>query len=418
MAAAAAAANASEAGGDGVQACGAADVIAAAPATTPPSAVSATAATADTTAAADPNEGIVAQPVTASPTATDFETATDALDSPLAVSAAAAVALPRAAWWACCLLLDEGIQCEAAGDKKEALRRYVAASRWQPLHVLAAANAARLLQSVDNDMLSAAAACIQIVRSSAVARMHASNAAWAALADDEDEDEWRALKAASKCAFDLMAELEELLRLLRNGFAHRPPEEGPPSEVPVARQQGKLAIAMDAEQRRQQAYVDRERPGVDQQTVPAADAIRRKRVVEATMLGGKLLHALAADPSRLFDTNDGSLTTMLWGVETSTQRLQAALSRGGRTSATQASDSGGGSTADPPTAAESSENTALPPLHPRAPQHTSELSARLLHWGDDGMDSTDLYTPVTDRIVQTSKREGSIVLQYSFDGAK
>ena len=53
-------------------------------------------------------------------------------------------------------------------------------------------------------------------------------------------------------------------------------------------------------------------------------------------MGGALLSALSKRPSRLFDNNDGALTMMLWGVEKSTQRLQAALTRGAHLSTTNA----------------------------------------------------------------------------------
>ena len=38
------------------------------------------------------------------------------------------------------------------------MKRYVAAHQWQRLHVVAAANAARLLESVGSDLVGAAAA--------------------------------------------------------------------------------------------------------------------------------------------------------------------------------------------------------------------------------------------------------------------
>ena len=74
---------------------------------------------------------------------------------------------------------------------------------------------------------------------------------------------------------------------------------------------------MDAERRGQQYELDRDRPGREL-TVPAAVEIRRKRVQQATRMGGALLSALSKRPSRLFDNNDGALTMMLWGVEKST----------------------------------------------------------------------------------------------------
>ena len=198
--------------------------------------------------------------------------------------------------------------------------------------------------------------------------------------------------------------------------------------MPVARAQGKLAIAMDSEQRRQEGDDDRERAGGgdDALTVPAADAIRRKRVNEATQLGGKLLQALAGEPARLFDTADGALTMMLWGVEKSTQRLQAALSRGSAAAAavaaaSAAANNGGGGSASASASAASaaakprpmtahaestSQSAALPTVQPRAPARSAELSARLLHWGDDGTtDPNAPYTPATDRVVAASKRQ-------------
>ena len=60
-----------------------------------------------------------------------------------------------------------------------------------------------------------------------------------------------------------------------------------------------------------------------------ADAVRRKRVHEATRVGASLLGAVTKQPGRLFDSEDARLTAMLWGVEHSTQRLSNAMSRGG-----------------------------------------------------------------------------------------
>ena len=154
----------------------------------------------------------------------------------------------------------------------------------------------------------------------------AAEAAAAALGDDDDEDEVESLREAARCATELHSELEELLSQLRCGFAQRPPDSGPPSEGPVARQQGCLAIAMDAERHRQVQYLNRYQPGA-KLSLPVAEAVRRRRVHDATQLGGALLGALAAQPSRLFDSKDGGLTTILWGVEQSTQRLSAAIGR-------------------------------------------------------------------------------------------
>ena len=56
------------------------------------------------------------------------------LDHHEAVAAAAAVALPRSAWWACGLLLEQGAVLERAGELDQALSRYVAAGLWQPRH--------------------------------------------------------------------------------------------------------------------------------------------------------------------------------------------------------------------------------------------------------------------------------------------
>ena len=87
-------------------------------------------------------------------------------------------------------------------------------------------------------------------------------------------------------------------------------------------------VLLRAVGRRQQTAVQRSL-GMDASKSTAV-AVRRQRVKEATKLGGSLLSALITNPLRLFDTTDGDLTFMLWGVEKSTARLQAAMSRSAR----------------------------------------------------------------------------------------
>ena len=328
-----------------------------------------------------------------------YKTASDALDSDVAATAAAAVAVTRAAWWACGLLLEEGQRLERSAERAErteAVVRYKQAIAWQPLHVIGAANAARLFEAEDNDVLSAAEAYLLIVRSTTLARDHAAEAAAMALADDDDEDEVIALREAAGKAATLRDELRELLTLLRNGFAQRAPEEGPPSEVPVARQQGRLAIAMDAERQRQEVDASRERPGVEL-SVPAAVAVRRRRVGEATKMGSALLAALHARPSRLFDPKDGALTAMLWGVEQSTVRLQAALSRGEQTGRRREASL---LHARPATASDAEGAAA------RGAAQDRELNERLMRWGDDGQMNFGgmVNTPVTDDLIHRARQ--------------
>ena len=328
-------------------------------------------------------------------TAASAASSSDALNASEAAAAAAAVVVPRAAWWACGLLLEEGASLEAAGDLPEALRRYTAAISWQPLHVVANANAARLLEAVDNDQLRATVAYVNIAQSSASARRHAASAAEMLLDEDDDADEATALREAAACAMEITRELGVMRNLLQTGFAQRPPEDGPPSEEPLARQQGRLAIAMDQERHRQ--ALEHERQLGMELSAPAAEAVRRKRVLEATTLGGALLGALAEQPLRLFDTKDGGLTLMLWGVEKSTARLQAAMSRGAK-----AIDRAAGTAAPEPrpATAMAGGRTSLPPAATRPPSQPKELMDKLLHWGDpDGAVGEELETPLTDRLI-------------------
>ena len=321
----------------------------------------------------------------------------EALNTHKVAAAAAAEIVPRAAWWACGMLCEEGAQLEAEGEPQEALKRYVAACGWQGQHVIAAANAARLLETVENDFVGAAAAFISVVDSTASARRHAIHATEQLLADDDDEDDVVALREAAGCASNIKGELEVMIKMLKSGFAQRPPEEGPPSEVPVAKQQGKLAIAMDDERHRQR--VTHERALGMELSSHAAETVRRKRVYEAAKLGGALIGALAANPSRLFDTNDGDLTFMLWGVERSTLRLQAAMSRGAK-----ALDRKKPKEEERPGSvpAGAMRSKALLPEVARAPTRSAELTERLMSWGDDGTQPEDeLHTPITDKLINT-----------------
>lgn len=165
----------------------------------------------------------------------------EALNTSAVASAAAAVITPRPAWWACGLLLEEGLELEEeANERKEALRRYVAASGWQRGHVIAASNQARLLEEEENDLIAAASAYLRIVEATASARRVAASATEALLAEDDDEDDVVALRRAAHCADAIRDELEAMRVIMRSGFAQRPADAGPPSEVPMAQQQGKV----------------------------------------------------------------------------------------------------------------------------------------------------------------------------------
>ena len=400
------------------------------------------------------------------------------LDNHEAVAAAAAVALPRSAWWACGLLLEQGAVLERAGELDQALSRYVAAGHWQPRHVIAAANTARLLSAEKGDVLGAAAECIRMVTSTQRARSLAAEAMEAVLGDDDDADEVQALHAAAACASDLERELIQMLELMRNGFASLPPDAGPPSEGPIARQQGRLAIAMDAERHRQKRFAEERAPpkglmsvaeveaaearladlkrraaagelteeeraemeALEQklaahhaasraggQSLTAAQDMRRRRVREATLLGGGLLGALEAKPSRLFDATDAPMTTMLWGMEQATSRVQAALGRAAA-AAGEPKRKPRPSTAQPACwdakragNEEEEEGTSGEPTAPRS--FRPGLAEKMLRWGDDGQlhEGDIVNTPRTDKMVATSRQEltlGRFAVELESEQAK
>ena len=400
------------------------------------------------------------------------------LDHHEAVAAAAAVALPRSAWWACGLLLEQGAVLERAGELDQALSRYVAAGHWQPHHVIAAANTARLLSAEKGDVLGAAAECIRIVTSTQRARSLAAVAMEAVLGDDDDADEVQALHAAAACASDLERELIQMLELMRNGFASLPTDAGPPSEGPIARQQGRLAIAMDAERHRQKRFAEERAPpkglmsvaeveaaearladlkrraaagelteeeraemeALEQklaahhaasraggQSLTAAQDMRRRRVREATLLGGGLLGALEAKPSRLFDATDAPMTTMLWGMEQATSRVQAALGRAAA-AAGEPKRKPRPSTAQPACwdakragNEEEEEGTSGEPTAPRS--FRPGLAEKMLRWGDDGQlhEGDIVNTPRTDKMVATSRQEltlGRFAVELESEQAK
>ena len=60
--------------------------------------------------------------------ATWYQFEYEAANAQVIVAKAAAVVAPRAAWWACGLLLEEGRSLEGQGELAEARRRYVAAA--------------------------------------------------------------------------------------------------------------------------------------------------------------------------------------------------------------------------------------------------------------------------------------------------
>jgi hypothetical protein len=232
-----------------------------------------------------------------------------------------------------------------------------------------------------------------------------------------------ALREAAQCADNVKAELETMRKMMKSGFAQRPPEEGPPSEVPLTRQQGRLAIAMDEESHRQTSATERAL-GLEV-SAPAADAIRRKRVQEATQMGGALIGALAANPLRLFDTTDGDLTFMLWGAERSMVRLQAAMSRGAKAKraaeeGSAASDGGNGGVGRGAGRGDGRRPSTVPPgatrsgitareqellaAAARPPTRSREVTERMMSWGDDGtLPPEEIHTPITDKLINTVK---------------
>ena len=322
------------------------------------------------------------------------------------VAAAAAVTVPHAAWWACGLLLEIGRAFEVSGEMAEARTHYTAAAAWQRHNIIASANAARLLESVDNDLIGAAGCYIQIIDSTSEARRHAADATHATLDEDDDEDEVFEMREAAKCARAIHDELITQRQILSTGFAQRPADAGPPSEVPVAKQQGGIALAMDKERHRQGLATERAL-GMEA-SAAAANEVRRQRVAEATRLGGSLLSALSANPKRLFDTADGDLTFMLWGVEKSTVRLQAAMSRSAKVTDKKSGDDEAneerGSSA--PTA--SSRIGSAPPTALRPEKIPKELFDRLMHWGDDGsIPDVELNVPMTERFINDVKNRRS-----------
>ena len=370
---------------------------------------------ADAVEAADAVRGTSAQDVANALVATveaevaEAETGLDAFrgneeaNAQVIVAAAAAVVVPRAAWWACGLLLEEGRALEARNELSEARRHYSAATAWQKHHVVANANAARLLETIDNDLVGAATCYIQIIESTAEARRHAADASKELLEEDDDEDEVNEMRHAAKCAFRIRDELIEQRQILQTGFAQRPADAGPPSELPVIKQQGGIAIAMDEERHRQKMATERAL-GMES-SAPAANEVRRQRVAEATKIGGTLLAALAYNPQRLFDTVDGDLTFLLWGVEKSTVRLQAAMSRSAKVTDKKKDDEEEDDAERPGTVpAGSSRIGSAPPVVARPEKKPQELVDRLMHWGDDGsVPDVEINVPLTERFISDVK---------------
>ena len=93
--------------------------------------------------------------------AAEAYTEDEAANARAVVAAAAAPVVPRASWWACGLLIEEARGLERSGELVEARKRYVAAAAWQRLHVVANANAARLLEKLDNDLLGASSSYVK-----------------------------------------------------------------------------------------------------------------------------------------------------------------------------------------------------------------------------------------------------------------
>ena len=350
-----------------------------------------------------------------------------------ASSAAVAIGAASAGWWACGVLLEFGVLLEATAQPEEALRHYECALGWRPQSAAASCNVIRLSELVGVDLLGAAAACVSLARSATLSREYAAGHALAAARAEGDGNEHTqavvALQESGASSGCVYSELEEMLRLLRTGFAQRSLDEGPPSEIPVSKQRDKLAVAMEVERRRSER-LDGESAGASDPSGAVADRVRLKR--EAGVTATSRLEAVMFKPGRLFDTKDAAITSMLWGVEKASQRLQAAMARGGAAASSAASgapgaDEGGGAAgarrgslgAHPrPSTAHADLRPATEveaPITPREREaavreklatarreHLAALGVDLMSWRG-GADDADIHTPVADRLVAAAQ---------------
>ena len=91
--------------------------------------------------------------------------------------------------------------------------------------------------------------------------------------DDDDDEAIESWTKAVKCANSIVVEMDALLHMTRTGFVGKPPEDGPPSEVASAKQQGKLAVQIYEERTRVIKF------GIGD--AESADAARRRQLREA-----------------------------------------------------------------------------------------------------------------------------------------
>lgn len=160
----------------------------------------------------------------------------------------------------------------------------------------------------------------------------------------------------------------------------------------------------------------------------AADDVRRARIADAVQIGGALIGTIMSDPSRLFDTNDGDVTMMLWGVERSMMRLQAAMSRAAQAQRARREEEAaeeeaeglegqrgrglkserpstvpaGGIRAGADGGKSAREQQLLAAAAARPVPRSREVTERMLSWGDDGTQPpVEINTPITDKFINT-----------------
>jgi len=216
--------------------------------------------------------------------------------------------------FAASLLTELAYELEISEQPKLALASLQAARKRQSDHLVACNNAARLLRKVEEDAIEAMVAYVQVGRVTVERRKTLMNQA---LSGERDDDvPIRARTKAFDCASRIVGELEALLHMARTGFVGRPHEDGPPSEVHIAKQQGKLAVEMFEEQTRIMKY--------DIGAGESDEAMRRRQLHEVIHAQNQVLQALDQSPLRLY-SRDKKLTTMLWGVERSSALLRQTI---------------------------------------------------------------------------------------------
>ena len=147
-------------------------------------------------------------------------------------------------------------------------------------------------------------------------------------------------------------------------------------------------------------------------SITAAEVVIRQRVAEATNIGDALLCALVQAPQRLFDKTDAELAFMLWGVEKSTKRLQAAVARSAKTL-----DEIGSLNEEDEEANESKRlndvlkcGGAMEAAEVSHPARVHPLArTRLLHWGGSTMPDAELNMSHTDSFIGAMRsRRGDV----------